>query len=206
MTGLLRRGGTQTASKHRSPAEIIDLSDGVRLRHLDPAPGDQYTVPIVLVPSLLSKYQVFDIHPARSMAGFLRDHQFDVWIVDWGTPRRKRPTPGFENYVDDWLDALVLGPRLPVGASVELPAFGAVGFTDRDIYDDKLVCASQPPTASQRHLVLQFFHLYARCKRLLNIYRRRPGRTACDGWGDARVAIERTQCSEDASARGQVPF
>jgi len=113
---------------------------------------------------------------------------------------------GFMADDNDWLDALVLGPRLPVGASVELPAFGAVGFTDRDIYDDKLVCASQPPTASQRHLVLQFFHLYARCKRLLNIYRRRPGRTACDGWGDARVAIERTQCSEDASARGQVPF
>ncbi len=107
MTRLLNRGRRGPSDKHRSPSETIELSDGVRLHHLDAAPGDQYPVPIVLVPSLLSKYQVFDIHPARSMAGFLRDHQFDVWIVDWGKPRRKRPTPGFESYVDDWLDEAV---------------------------------------------------------------------------------------------------
>ena len=69
MTRLLQRGRSGERSKHRSPAEVIDLSDGVRLHHLDPAPGDQYPVPIVLVPSLLSKYQVFDIHLARSHGG-----------------------------------------------------------------------------------------------------------------------------------------
>ena len=68
MTRLLTRGRRGPAGKHRSPSETIELSDGVRLHHLDAAPGDPYPVPILLVPSLLSKYQVFDIHSARSMA------------------------------------------------------------------------------------------------------------------------------------------
>lgn len=68
MTRLLTRRRRGPADKHRSPSETIELSDGVRLHHLEAAPGDHYPVPVVIVPSLLSKYQVFDVHPARSMA------------------------------------------------------------------------------------------------------------------------------------------
>ena len=99
--------------------------------------------------------------------------------------------PDYVGLEGDLLDALVLGPRLPAGSRVTVRAFGAVGLSDRGLYDDKLVCALQPPGRWQRLGVLGFFHLYARAKRLLNLSRRRPGLTRCEGWGDAREAIAR---------------
>lgn len=91
----------------------------------------------------------------------------------------------------DLLDAVVLGPRLPRGARVMVQAFGAVGMRDRGMYDDKLVCSRQPLRHRQVRLVLGFFSIYARCKWLLNLLRGRPGRNACEGWGDAESAIAR---------------
>ena len=102
MTPLLTRNAAQRPET-RSPATTVDVADGVRLVHLDPMTEDTFPVPIVLVPSLLSQWYVFDLHPHRTMAGWLRDHEFDVWIVDWGRPDSHRPTPGFDTYVDRYL-------------------------------------------------------------------------------------------------------
>ena len=57
----------------------------------------------------------------------------------------------------DLLDAVVLGPRLPLGARIRVKAWGAVTLTDRGMSDDKLVCSAQPITASERRNVLRFF-------------------------------------------------
>jgi inorganic pyrophosphatase len=114
--------------------------------------------------------------------------------------------PAYIGLEGDLLDAVVLGPRLPLGARTRLRAWGAVSLTDRGMTDDKLICSQQPVTAEQRHGVLRFFHLYARCKGLLNLVRRRPGRNACEGWCDAEAAIARAR-PRDATWRGPpVPF
>ena len=101
--------------------------------------------------------------------------------------------PDYVGLEGDLLDALVLGPRLAAGSRVTVRAFGAVGLSDRGLYDDKLVCARQPPAPAERRRVVAFFHLYARCKRLLNLWRGRPGLTRCEGWGEACAAIARAQ-------------
>jgi inorganic pyrophosphatase len=99
--------------------------------------------------------------------------------------------PNYLGQEGDLLDALVLGPRLPVGTRLRLPAWGAVILADRGLTDDKLICAPVSPSPEQRHAVLRFFHLYAYCKHLLNLLRRQPGRNACDGWCSADQAIAR---------------
>jgi inorganic pyrophosphatase len=101
----------------------------------------------------------------------------------------------------DLLDALVLGPPLPSGARLRVKAWGAITLTDRGMQDDKLVCSDRPMTASQRRDVLRFFHFYAKCKHLLNLWRGRPGRNACEGWCSARYAIARAR-PRDAGWRG----
>ena len=93
----------------------------------------------------------------------------------------------------DLLDALVLGPRLPLGTRTRLPAWGAVMLTDRGMTDDKLVCSERPVDRSARDEVLRFFHFYARCKGLLNLWRRRPGRNACEGWCEPHEALRRAR-------------
>ena len=97
----------------------------------------------------------------------------------------------------DLLDALVLGPRLPLGTRIRVKAWGAVTLTDRGMTDDKLVCSDAPPSPSQRRKVLRFFHFYAKCKGLLNFWRRRPGRNACEGWCEAGHALARARPRDD---------
>jgi inorganic pyrophosphatase len=101
----------------------------------------------------------------------------------------------------DLLDAVVLGPRLPAGTLLRVTAWGAVTLTDRGLSDDKLICSLLPPTPAQCRRVLRFFHFYARCKGLLNLWRGRPGRNGCDGWCGADEAIARAR-PRDGDWRG----
>lgn len=93
----------------------------------------------------------------------------------------------------DYLDAIVLGPRLARGSVVKVRAQGAVGVSERGIYEDKLVCATHPISARERRNVLRFLRWYGRCKGLLNALRGRVGRMQCQDWGEAAPAIARAR-------------
>lgn len=106
----------------------------------------------------------------------------------------------------DLLDALVLGPRRRLGTRTRLGAWGAVTLTDRGMSDDKLICSDARPSRAEIDDVLRFFHFYAKCKGLLNLWRRRPGRNACEGWCTAAEALARARPLSDTWTRSPVPF
>jgi inorganic pyrophosphatase len=106
----------------------------------------------------------------------------------------------------DLLDAVVLGPRLRYGTRLRVKAWGAVTLTDRGMSDDKLICGAGEPSADELRRVLRFFHFYAKCKGLLNLWRRRPGRNACDGWCSAATAIARARPLPATWGGPRVPF
>lgn len=106
----------------------------------------------------------------------------------------------------DLLDAVVLGPRLPLGTRKRIRAWGAVTLTDRGMSDDKLICSDRPLAPEERRRVLRFFRFYAWCKGLLNLWRRRPGRNACDGWRDAADALARARPRDTAWRGPSVPY
>jgi inorganic pyrophosphatase len=97
----------------------------------------------------------------------------------------------------DLLDAVVLGPRLPLGARVRVHAWGAVTLIDRGMSDDKLICSAKAIGLREQRRMLAFFRFYAWCKGFLNWWRGRAGRNNCDGWIDARVAINRARPRTD---------
>lgn len=101
--------------------------------------------------------------------------------------------PAYIGLDHDLLDAVVLGPKVAFGTALRVRAVGAVGLLDRDIYDDKLICAATPPGRAQRAAIVAFFHLYAHAKSVLNAWRGASGTTRCLGWGAAARAIERAQ-------------
>jgi len=108
--------------------------------------------------------------------------------------------PAYIGLEGDLLDAVVLGPRIAAGTERQTLAWGAVTLTDRGMSDDKLICSDVPLRPEQRGEVLRFFRFYARCKGLLNLWRGRPGRNACDGWIEAADALARARSrSEDWS-------
>src|SRR5213595_2265616 len=49
--------------------------------------------------------------------------------------------PAYLGLEGDLLDAVVLGPRLHAGATIMVPAWGAVILCDRGMTDDKLICS-----------------------------------------------------------------
>ena len=114
--------------------------------------------------------------------------------------------PSYLGLEGDLLDAVVLGPRLPLHTRVRVRAWGAVILTDRGMSDDKLICSDRPLDPSERRDVLRFFHFYAKCKGLLNVWRRRPGRNACEGWCEAAQALARAQPRDDSWQGPRVKF
>ena len=114
--------------------------------------------------------------------------------------------PAYLGLEGDLLDALVLGPRIPLGAHVRVKAWGAVMLTDRGMTDDKLICSDHRVTAAEQRTVLRFFRIYAGCKGLLNVWRRRPGRNACDGWCDVMHALARARPRDDSWHGSPVDF
>jgi len=114
--------------------------------------------------------------------------------------------PSYLGREGDLLDALVLGPRLPLGTQLRVRAWGAVILTDRGMTDDKLICSDRPVNAAERRRVLRFFHFYANCKGLLNAWRRRPGRNACEGWCEAAEALARAEPRGDSWHGPRVEF
>jgi inorganic pyrophosphatase len=114
--------------------------------------------------------------------------------------------PAYIGQEGDLLDALVLGPRLPLGAHIRTKAWGAVILTDRGMTDDKLICSTRCITAAERRMVLRFFNFYAKCKGLLNLWRRRSGRNACEGWCDVTDALARARPRDDSWSGSPVDF
>jgi inorganic pyrophosphatase len=114
--------------------------------------------------------------------------------------------PKFLGLEGDLLDAVILGPRLAPGTRLRVKAWGAVILTDRGMTDDKLICSDQRPSPAECEKVLRFFRFYAKCKGYLNIWRRRPGRNACDGWCEAAQALARARPRHESWAEPPVEF
>ena len=114
--------------------------------------------------------------------------------------------PRYIGLEGDLLDAVILGPRINAGARMRAKAWGAVILTDRGMTDHKMICSQQPVSAEQKRSVLRFFHFYAKCKGLLNLWRRRPGRNACDGWCSATDALAYAKPRDYSWQGPTVPF
>lgn len=99
--------------------------------------------------------------------------------------------PAYIGLDGDLLDAVVLGPRLPLGSKICVHVRGTIGLYDRGLYDDKLICSQSPVTPGQQRLLLLFFWFYAKANGLLNVFRGRRGRHGCAGWSSAEAALAR---------------
>lgn len=99
--------------------------------------------------------------------------------------------PAFIGQDGDLLDAVVLGPRLPLGTKINIHAWGAVRMIDRGSYDDKLICSRSPISPWKQRFILLFFMVYARSKCLLNFIRGHRGRNSCEGWHKTEDALSR---------------
>src|SRR5262249_25009315 len=86
-----------------SPHDVVWRDGAARLlryRSVSPAAGRP---PILLVCSLINRPYVLDLLPARRVVARLVAGGLDVWLLDWGTPRREDAARGIADYALDLL-------------------------------------------------------------------------------------------------------
>jgi inorganic pyrophosphatase len=97
------------------------------------------------------------------------------------TPFNYGSVPGTMSPDGEPVDAILLGPTLPLGHVESRTIVGIVRFVDAGLLDPKLVCANRPLRRAEREALARFFRGYALFKTALNAMRGRAGRTAYDG-------------------------
>lgn len=108
----------------------------------------RYRVPVLLVPPLLVRPYIFDLHPGRSMAAYLLEQGFDVFLVDFGVPDEHDEGVKLEQYVLDYLPRAVDAVRKASGASQVTP----VGYCMGGLFS--LLYAATVGAAEVRNLAL----------------------------------------------------
>ncbi len=101
--------------------------------------------------------------------------------------------PAFIGLDGDLLDAVVLGPRLPVSTAIKIHAWGAIRMIDGGLFDDKLICSRAPISPWKQRMILLFFKFYAKAKSLINLAKGRRGRNSCEGWHKVEEALARAK-------------
>jgi polyhydroxyalkanoate synthase len=75
--------------------------------------------PVLVIPSLVNRYQILDLLPERSFLGFLRDAGLRPLVVDWDAPSEAERGFGLDDYIADRLDRMLTavgqGPVAVIG-------------------------------------------------------------------------------------------
>ena len=86
-----------------TPKDVIHQRGTLKLYHYHPQAEEVYRVPVLLIMSLVSKPYILDLAPGQSFVEFLLKSGYDVYMIDWGTPRDEDRGLRLEDYVLDFM-------------------------------------------------------------------------------------------------------
>ncbi len=90
-----------------TPKETIHAQGTLKLHHFKPRASSVYRVPLLVVTSIVNQPTILDLVPGQSMVEYLLDAGFDVYMVEWGRPRREHQDLRLEDLVLDRLPRCV---------------------------------------------------------------------------------------------------
>jgi polyhydroxyalkanoate synthase len=90
-----------------APKSRILERDMMRLYRYDPVVANPGGPPILLVYALVGRYQMIDLEADRSFVRKLLAQGLDVYMIDWGLPRRVHRWLTIDDYVNGYLDECV---------------------------------------------------------------------------------------------------
>lgn len=84
-----------------SPKEVVYQDGHVKLFHYVPARAAQDLVaPLLIVYSLVNRYDMIDLQPDRSIVRRMLDLGADLYVIDWGYPTPSDRWTTMDDYVD----------------------------------------------------------------------------------------------------------
>lgn len=96
-----------TGALGTTPKDVVLAHGTMKLFHYRPLTDDVYRVPVLIVASLVNRSYILDLAPGQSLIEFLLRQGFDVYLIDWGVPRREHRDTRLEDYVLDFIPRCV---------------------------------------------------------------------------------------------------
>ncbi len=90
-----------------TPKDTIHAQGTLKLHHFRPQSHRLYRVPVLIVTSLVNQPYILDLVPGQSMVEFLLKQGFDVYMIEWGRPRKEHRHLSLEDHVLDRLPTCV---------------------------------------------------------------------------------------------------
>lgn len=91
--------GSELPEMASTPKELVHQRGTLSLYRYVPQSDEVYRKPLLLVMSLINKPYIFDLAPGQSLVEYLLREGFDVYMIDWGTPRPEDYRLKLEDYV-----------------------------------------------------------------------------------------------------------
>jgi polyhydroxyalkanoate synthase len=113
--GLRYVRGSHRPELGTTPKDVVWRRDKAQLWRYGGGPPVRYAQPLLVVTSLVSRSYILDLLPGSSAVEFLRDHGFDVFLLDWGIPDELDADNSLETYVDEYLPRAVAAVRRETG-------------------------------------------------------------------------------------------
>ncbi|HLZ68502.1 MAG TPA: alpha/beta fold hydrolase, partial [Dehalococcoidia bacterium] len=111
------------ANVGKAPKDVLWQQGTAQLYRYRRTTATVQPVPLLMVHSLVSKPYILDLIPGNSFIEYLVGQGFDVYMVDWGTPRPEDKTLTLESYTDDMIPEVV-GVVLEESNASEFSLFG----------------------------------------------------------------------------------
>lgn len=90
-----------------TPRETLHVQGTLKLHHYHPMTDSVYRTPVLIVTSIVNQPYILDLVPGQSMVESLLLQGYDVYLIEWGRPRREHSTLTLEDLVLDRLPACV---------------------------------------------------------------------------------------------------
>jgi polyhydroxyalkanoate synthase subunit PhaC len=113
-----------------APKEEILRSDMVRLYRYQPVVAEPARTPVLIVYALVGSFHMVDLEADRSFVRKLLGNGLDVYVVDWGMPKRAQQWLDIADYVDGYLDECVEAIRERHG----VPAVNLLGICQGGVF------------------------------------------------------------------------
>jgi len=81
--------------------EVVYRNHLFELIHYVPLTEQQYAVPLLIIPSWINKYYIFDLSDSNSFIKWMLEQGHNVFIISWINPRSEYAPMNFEDYLLD---------------------------------------------------------------------------------------------------------
>jgi polyhydroxyalkanoate synthase len=109
---------TKAAIAQTPKQAIWTLNKAVLYRYVPMVPAEKrHGVPLLLVFALMNRPYILDLRPGHSFVEFMLQRGYDVYLLDWGSPRLEDKNLSFDDYTLEYMPRAIRKMKSVAGAN-----------------------------------------------------------------------------------------